>query len=151
MFGIWGHEKAVEITYYGLHALQHRAQDGAGVVVSDGETLRAHKDVGLVNDVFKQMDFSKFPGRAAIGHLRYGKHQATAANIEPLLFHSQTDSVAMALNGSVMNAYDLQGELEEAGSIFETTADTEVIAHWMTRSGHDLTTESLNDAAVDVV
>src|SRR5699024_10948999 len=151
MFGIWGHEKALEITYYGLHALQHRAQDGAGVVVSDGETLRAHKDVGLVNDVFKQMDFSKFPGRAAIGHLRYGKHQVTAANIEPLLFHSQTDSVAMALNGSVMNAYDLQGKLEEAGSIFQTSADTEVIAHLMKRTGNVITTESIKNALMDVV
>src|SRR5699024_1735398 len=119
MFGIWGHEKAVEITYYGLHALQHRGQDGAGVVVSDGSTLQAHKDLGLVNDVFKQMDFSKFPGRAAIGHLRYGKQDVPEHNIEPLLFHSQTESVAMALNGNVMNAYALQGQLEEEGRIFQ--------------------------------
>lgn len=150
MFGIWGHEKALEITYYGLHAMQHRGQDGAGVVVSDGAALRAHKGLGLVNDVFKQADFSKLPGHAAIGHLRSGKESGSATDIEPLDFHSQTDSVAMALNGSVMNAYELQGKLEDAGSIFQTTSDTEVLAHLMKRSGHGITEETIKEALLEV-
>lgn len=146
MFGIWGHEQALEITYYGLHAMQHRGQDGAGVVVSDGSTLRAHKGLGLVNDVFKQMDFADFPGHAALGHLRYGKQDVSAANIEPLVFHSQTESVAMAMNGSVMNGYELQGRLEDEGRIFQTTADTEVLAHLMKRSGNGITAGTIQDA-----
>lgn len=146
MFGIWGHEKALEITYYGLHALQHRGQDGAGVVVSDGGTLRAHKSAGLVNDVFKQIDFSDYPGHAALGHLRSGKNNVTAASIDPLLFHSQTESAALALNGEVMNAYELQGQLEDAGSIFQTTSDTEVLAHLMKRSGGVVTPETIKNA-----
>ena len=150
MFGIWGHEKALEITYYGLHAMQHRGQDGAGVVVSDGDQLKSHKDIGLVNDVFKKIDFSEFPGRAAIGHLRYGKQEVEAANIEPLLFHSQTDSVAMAMNGRVMNAYQLQGRLEEEGSIFQTTSDTEILAHLMKRSGNGITSHAIRDALGEV-
>src|SRR5690625_7352023 len=70
MFGIWGHPKAAEITYYGLHAMQHRGQDGAGIVVSDGEQLKLHKDIGLVNDVFKRVEFDRLNGFAAIGHVR---------------------------------------------------------------------------------
>src|SRR5699024_12401781 len=114
-----------------------------GVVVCDGNTLQSHKDLGLVNDVFKQMDFSEFPGHAAIGHLRYGKQDVPEHNIEPLLFHSQTESVAMALNGNVMNAYALQGQLEEEGRIFQTSSDTEVLAHLMKRSGTGITAETI--------
>lgn len=70
MFGIWGHKKAAEITYYALHAMQHRGQDGAGFVVNDGKKLKLHKDSGLVNDVFKRVNFEDFPGHSAIGHVR---------------------------------------------------------------------------------
>ncbi|WP_099157705.1 amidophosphoribosyltransferase [Virgibacillus ndiopensis] len=135
VFGIWGHEKAAEITYYGLHALQHRGQDGAGVVTSDGEGLRIHKDLGLVNDVFKNANFQELQGHAAIGHVRYATQgDGGIDNIQPLLFRSQTGSVALAHNGNIMNAYKLRGELEEEGSIFQTTSDTEVLAHLIKRN-----------------
>lgn len=135
MFGIWGHEKAAELTYYGLHALQHRGQEGAGVVVNDGSTLKLHKDTGLVNDVFKQANFSDLTGKAAIGHVRYStKGDKGVGSVQPLLFNTQQGSMALAHDGSVMNAYELRGELENEGSILQTTSDTEVLAHLIKRS-----------------
>ncbi|WP_042141966.1 amidophosphoribosyltransferase [Paucisalibacillus sp. EB02] len=136
VFGIWGHEKAAELTYYGLHALQHRGQEGAGVVTSDGHELKLHKGQGLVNDVFKRFDFSKLSGHAAIGHVRYATQgERTIDNVQPLLFRSQTGSMALAHNGNIMNAYELRGELEAAGSILQTSSDTEVLAHLLKRNG----------------
>lgn len=135
IFGIWGHEKAAELTYYGLHAMQHRGQEGAGVVVNDGKRLKGHKGLGLVNDVFKQMDFCDFPGEAAIGHVRYSTQGGKVIeNVQPLLFHSQKGGMALAQNGSIMNAYQLRGELEEQGSIMQTSSDTEVLAHLIKRA-----------------
>ncbi|MGY0694788.1 amidophosphoribosyltransferase [Virgibacillus sp. FSP13] len=138
VFGIWGHEKAAEMTYYGLHALQHRGQDGAGVVTSDGNNLKIHKDLGLVNDVFKHANFDELQGHAAIGHVRYATQgDGGIANIQPLLFRSQTGSIALAHNGNIMNAHKLRGELEHEGSILQTTSDTEVLAHLIRRNGSD--------------
>src|SRR5699024_12666781 len=92
MFGIWGHEKAAEITYYGLHALQHRGQDGAGGVVSDGEQLKIHKELGLVNDVFKRAEFPQLSGRAAIGHSRGGRQaEGGGESVQPRLYCSQRE------------------------------------------------------------
>src|SRR5690625_468939 len=89
MFGIWGHPKAAEITYYGLHAMQHRGQDGAGITTTDGEQLQLHKDVGLVNDVFSKVDFSKLKGHAAIGHVRNASQDdGSFNNVQPLVFRS---------------------------------------------------------------
>lgn len=152
MFGVWGHDKAVEITYYGLHALQHRGQDGAGVVVSDGETLKSHRDMGLVNDVFERAEFSKLSGHAAIGHVRYGKKAEDGVdNVQPLLFHSQTGSMALAHSGNIMNAYELQGELESEGSILQTSSDTEVLAHFIKRSGEETSEAAIIEALQKVV
>lgn len=136
MFGIWGHEKAAEITYYGLHAMQHRGQDSAGIVTNDGETLSVHKDVGLVNDVFAQAEFKDLKGHAAIGHVRNAtQDDGNADNVQPFVFHAQSGSMALAHNGNIMNAYTLRGELEESGSIFQTTSDSEVLAHLIRRNG----------------
>ncbi|WP_449354343.1 amidophosphoribosyltransferase [Virgibacillus natechei] len=144
MFGIWGHEKAAEITYYGLHALQHRGQEGAGIVVSDGETLKLHRDLGLVNDVFKRTSFSEISGRAAIGHVRYTTQVDRGIDsVQPLLFRSQTNSMALAEVGNVMNAHKLREELEDEGSILQTQSDTELLAHLMKRNGKDVTQESI--------
>ncbi|MGM9932982.1 amidophosphoribosyltransferase [Pradoshia sp.] len=137
LFGIWGHEEAPQLTYYGLHSLQHRGQEGAGMVVTDGEALRAHKAEGLVNDVFSQKIIEDLKGKSAIGHVRY----ATAggggiANVQPFLFNSQTvGSFALAHNGNLVNAASLKNQLEMQGSIFQTTSDTEVLAHLIRRSG----------------
>lgn len=147
VFGIWGHEKAAELTYYGLHAMQHRGQEGAGVVVSDGEKLKAHKDVGLVNDVFKHANFSGLSGHAAAGHVRYSTQGDKGVNnVQPLLFHSQAGSFALAHNGNLMNALELRGELESQGSILQTSSDTEVLAHLIKRSGMEPNEDSIADA-----
>ncbi|TFJ92615.1 amidophosphoribosyltransferase [Lentibacillus salicampi] len=144
VFGIWGHEKAAELTYYGLHSMQHRGQEGAGVVVSDGKKLKTHKGLGLVNDVFKQADFSKFFGDKAVGHVRYSTHGAkTHENVQPLVFRSQTEGMALAHNGNIMNAENLRGELEDQGSILQTSSDTEVLAHLIKRGGIDINETSI--------
>jgi amidophosphoribosyltransferase len=136
MFGIWGHKKAAEITYYGLHAMQHRGQDGAGIVVSNGERLKLHKDVGLVNDVFKRVDFGDFPGEAAIGHIRNAtQDDGVFDNVQPLIFRSLEGSTAIAHNGKIMNADKIRHRLEAEGSILQTTSDTEVLAHLIRKIG----------------
>src|SRR5699024_8019910 len=130
MFGIWGHKQAAEITYYGLHAMQHRGQDGAGIVVSDKKELKQHKDVGLVNDVFKSLDFQKMDGRAAVGHVRNAtQDDGVFYNVQPLMFHSLEGSMAIAHNGKIMNADNIRRDLEKEGSILQTTSDNEVLGH----------------------
>ncbi|WP_226035447.1 amidophosphoribosyltransferase [Aquibacillus saliphilus] len=137
VFAIWGHEKAAEMTYYGLHALQHRGQEGAGIVTSDGEQLHLHKGNGLINEVFQQNEFSRLKGNAALGHVRYATQGGGGYdNVQPLVFRSQKNSMALAHNGNLVNAYALKNQLEAQGSILQTTSDTEVIAHLIKRSGH---------------
>ncbi|MEL3973894.1 amidophosphoribosyltransferase [Rossellomorea oryzaecorticis] len=137
VFGIWGHPNAAQITYYGLHSLQHRGQEGTGIIVSDGDTLRGHKGEGLVTEVFQEGSIEKLTGDGAIGHVRY----ATAGgggyeNVQPLLFNSQSGGLALAHNGNLVNANALKHQLEGQGSIFQTTSDTEVLAHLIKRSGY---------------
>lgn len=138
VFGIWGHEEAPQITYYGLHSLQHRGQEGAGIVATDGEKMSAHKGQGLITEVFQNGELKKVKGKGAIGHVRY----ATAGgggfeNVQPFLFHSQNNgSLALAHNGNLVNATQLKQQLENQGSIFQTSSDTEVLAHLIKRSGH---------------
>ncbi|PTY77310.1 amidophosphoribosyltransferase [Heyndrickxia sporothermodurans] len=142
VFGIWGHPDAAKITYYGLHSLQHRGQEGAGIVVSNGGRLQVLKGEGLVTEVFNEGKIEKLHGKSAIGHVRY----ATAGgggieNVQPLLFNSQNGSLALAHNGNIVNANALKHQLEAQGSIFQTSSDTEVLAHLIKRSGY----LSLND------
>lgn len=147
VFGIWGHEKAAELTYYGLHSMQHRGQESAGVVVGDGDALQAYKGLGLVNDVFKQADFDKLSGERAIGHVRYSTQGGrTQNNVQPLLFRSQKESMALAHNGNIMNAHQLRGQLEDQGSILQTSSDTEVLAHLIKRTGMGINETSISDA-----
>ncbi|KIL72380.1 amidophosphoribosyltransferase [Bacillus badius] len=136
VFGIWGHEDAAQITYYGLQSLQHRGQEGAGIVATDGKHLHGVKGEGLVTEVFTQKKVQELPGFGAIGHVRY----TTAGgggyeNVQPLLFHSQSGSLALAHNGNLINATSLKHQLEGQGSIFQTTSDTEVLAHLIRRGG----------------
>lgn len=148
VFGIWGHPEASQITYYGLHSLQHRGQEGAGIVSTDGEKLVAVKGEGLVNEVFGNGRLQELgAGKAAIGHVRY----ATAGgggyeNVQPLLFHSQTGSLALAHNGNLVNANALKHQLETMGSILQTTSDTEVLAHLIKRSGYMLLKDRVKNA-----
>ncbi|ALC83875.1 MULTISPECIES: amidophosphoribosyltransferase [Bacillus] len=137
LFGIWGHEESPQVTYYGLHSLQHRGQEGAGIVCTNGDNLSFHKGQGLVTEVFGNGELNNLKGRGAIGHVRY----ATAGgggyeNVQPLLFRSQNGGLALAHNGNLVNATHLKHQLEGQGSIFQTTSDTEVLAHLIKRSGH---------------
>src|SRR5690625_7797332 len=125
MFGIWGHDKAAEITYYGLHSMQHRGQDVAGIVVNHEGDLKLHKDVGLVNDVFKRVNFSEFPGRAAIGHVRNAtQDDGTFNNVQPLVFRSLNNTVALAHSGKFINSERVRSHLQESGRIFKTSSHT---------------------------
>jgi amidophosphoribosyltransferase len=147
VFGIWGHPNAAEITYYGLHSLQHRGQEGAGMVVTNGEVLKGLKGEGLVTEVFTADAMKDNKGKAAIGHVRY----ATAGgggyeNVQPLLFHSQNGSLALAHNGNLVNAHALKHQLEAQGSIFQTSSDTEVLAHLIKRSGFHLMKDRVKNA-----
>jgi amidophosphoribosyltransferase len=135
IFGIWGHDEAAQITYYGLHSLQHRGQEGAGIVVTDGESLKGHKGLGLVTEVFSNGELQSLNGMAAIGHVRYSTAGGGGyENVQPLLFRSQSGSIALAHNGNLVNATELKIRLEQQGSIFQTTSDTEVFAHLIRRS-----------------
>lgn len=152
MFGIWGHDKAAEITYYGLHSMQHRGQDGAGIVVNNEGELKLHKDIGLVNDVFKRFDFKEFPGRAAIGHVRNAtQDDGTFNNVQPLVFRSLNSSMAIAHNGKIVNSEKIRQQLEESGSIFQTTSDTEVLAHLMRQNGQETTEDAFINALKQVI
>ena len=136
VFGIWGHEDAAQITYYGLHSLQHRGQEGAGIVDTDGQKMQCVKGEGLVTEVFSTEKMKTLNGRAAIGHVRY----ATAGgggyeNVQPLLFNFQSGAMALAHNGNLVNATQLKAQLEAQGSIFQTSSDTEVLAHLIRRGG----------------
>jgi amidophosphoribosyltransferase len=147
VFGIWGHPNAAEITYYGLHSLQYRGQEGTGMVVTNGEILKGLKGEGLVAEIFTASAMEEMKGKAAIGHVRY----ATAGgggyeNVQPLLFHSQTGSLALAHNGNLVNATALKHQLEAQGSIFQTSSDTEVLAHLIKRSGFPMMKDRVKNA-----
>ena len=132
--------------YYGLYALQHRGQESAGIVVNHEREFYSHKDLGLVSDVFSQETLEKLPdGNIAIGHVRYGTTGGTLrVNCQPIEVHHHKGNLALAHNGNLSNAARLHKELEESGSIFHTTSDTEIIAYLITR--HRLKEKSIEDA-----
>jgi amidophosphoribosyltransferase len=133
VFGIWalgGLEEASNFTYLGLHALQHRGQESAGIVSTDGQTLHVHRGMGLVADVFTAEVLEKLPGGAAIGHVRYSTTGAShLKNAQPVAVQYAGGAVAVAHNGNLVNAEALRNELEAQGSIFQASTDTEVIVH----------------------
>ncbi len=138
VFGIWAlgqsHE-AANFTYLGLHALQHRGQESAGIVSTDGETLHVHRDMGLVADIFTADVLSRLKGGAAIGHVRYSTTGTShLKNAQPIAVQYSGGAVAVAHNGNLVDADVLRAELEAQGSIFQTTSDTEVIVHLMARA-----------------
>jgi amidophosphoribosyltransferase len=136
VFGILGPDaEAANFTYLGLHALQHRGQESAGIVSTDGSTLHVHRGMGLVADIFTAEVLNRLPGRAAIGHVRYSTAgQSHLKNAQPIAIQYAGGAVAVAHNGNLVNAEALRSELEGMGSIFQTTSDTEVILHLMARA-----------------
>ena len=137
VFGIWGHANAAQLAYYGLHALQHRGQEGAGIVSTDKSYLKPLKGEGMVSEVFSPEKIEAIAGTGAIAHVRYATAGGSGLeNVQPLLFNSTTGSLAISHNGNLVNATELKSHLERQGSIFQTTSDTEVLAHLIKRSGY---------------
>ena len=143
LFGIYGHPDAAHLTYMGLYALQHRGQESAGIAVGDGTKVRLEKGMGLVNDVFTAGQLESLSGDRAMGHVRYSTSGDTVAtNAQPYLIECHRGPIAIGHNGNLVNAAILRQELEAAGSIFQSTSDTEVILHLYARSHR----ERLEDA-----
>ena len=139
VFGIWGQQDAAQFCYYGLHALQHRGQEGAGIVTKEDKRLHVIKGEGLVNDVFSGNTLNSLKGNAGIGQVRYTTEFGRGVeNVQPLVFRSTTGSIAIAHNGNIVNAVELREHLERQGSIFQTSSDTEVLAHLIKRSSGSL-------------
>jgi len=130
LFGIYGIPDAAPLIYQGLFSLQHRGQEGAGIVVSDGEKLRSKKGLGLVGDVFTQQCFEDLPGAMGIGHVRYSTTGSTRMqNVQPLVAECADGIWAIAHNGTLVNAGQLRRMYQESGSIFQTSTDSEVLVH----------------------
>jgi amidophosphoribosyltransferase len=138
LFGIWGAKESSQICYQGLFAQQHRGQESAGMVVSDGVTLHGHAGMGLVSHVFNpRMLREDLAGRAAIGHVRYSTTGSSKlANAQPLLRTYLLGPVAVAHNGNLINAQLLRRQYEEHGHIFQSTTDTEIIVHLLAKPTH---------------
>jgi len=135
VFGIHGHDEAANIAYLGMHALQHRGQESAGLVAAEDGRLRRHVAMALVSDAFDRETLNKLPGRSAIGHVRYSTAGSSELrNAQPFLFEYAGGAVSIAHNGNLVNADELRGELEAQGSIFQTSSDTEVIIHLMAKA-----------------
>ena len=142
-----GVPEAARFAYLGLHALQHRGQEAAGIASWDGEAVRNHRGAGLVDEVFAEADMVRLEGQVAIGHNRYSTAgDSSQANIQPLVVLSRMGALAVAHNGNFVNAAALREQLEARGSILQTSADTEVILHLMAASRQDTVVNRLVDA-----
>jgi len=146
--GIFGHPEAANLVYLGLCALQHRGQESAGIVSSDGQVLVSHRGVGLVADIFREDIVRRLKGHAAIGHNRYSTTGSShLKNAQPLVVEYGRGGLAVAHNGNLVNATELRAQLEERGSIFQSTVDTEVIIHLIAGSQG----ERLEDRVVEAL
>lgn len=139
VFGVYNHPDAPQITYYGIHALQHRGQESAGICASNGKVFSNHRGMGLVTEAFNNNELSRIHGHIAIGHVRYTTAgESKLENAQPLIFKYSGGNLALAHNGNLVNANQVRHQLERQGSIFQTTSDTEVIAHLISRSGLEI-------------
>lgn len=136
VFGIWGHPQAAQVTYFGLHSLQHRGQEGAGIVSNDKGKLYGYRGMGLLSEVFKNpADLEKLKGKAAIGHVRYATAgSADIRNIQPFLYKFHDGQYGLCHNGNLTNAVSLREQLEKEGAIFNASSDTEILMHLIRRS-----------------
>jgi amidophosphoribosyltransferase len=147
VFGILGSAEAPNLTYLGLYALQHRGQESAGIVASDGETLHPEKAMGLVADVFTEARLKRLKGSLAIGHVRYSTTGSSQLkNAQPIVATCRHGMVALAHNGNLVNAQVVRAELEAQGSIFSSSTDSEVIVHLVARSKSDDLVEATAEA-----
>jgi amidophosphoribosyltransferase len=135
--GIYGHPDAAKLTYFGLYALQHRGQESAGIITSDGERICEHKAMGLVSEVFSEKDLQRLQGHIAVGHVRYSTTGAsTILNAQPFTARHRDQFFAIAHNGNLVNIRQLRNDLETKGSIFQSTMDSEVVVHLLAAATH---------------
>lgn len=152
VFGVFGHPEAAKLIYLGLYALQHRGQEGAGIVCGGNGMLTAHRGVGLVSDVFKPHKLKRVLGDVGIGHVRYSTFgSSNLRNVQPLVVDYARGSMAVAHNGNLANADQLREELEQIGAIFQSTTDSEVIIHLISRSRGNTFTDCVVEALRQVV
>jgi len=135
LFGIWNHPEAANVTYLGLYALQHRGQESAGIVATDGHNFHLEKAMGWVADVFSPERLRRLPGHRAIGHVRYSTAgSSNLRNAQPITATFARGPIAIAHNGNLTNADTLRKEMERTGAIFQSNSDTEVILHLLARA-----------------
>jgi amidophosphoribosyltransferase len=147
VFGVFGHPEAANLAYLGLYALQHRGQESAGIVSSDGTDLFLHRSMGDVEEIFQPPVLAKLPGNLAIGHTRYSTAGDKALlNAQPIMIDCNKGKVALGHNGNLTNAAEWRRKLEHRGSIFQTNSDTEVIVHLIARSQARNLSGALGDA-----
>ena len=137
LFGVYNVPDAAAKTFLGLFALQHRGQESAGIVVSDGKQVRSKKGMGLVTEIFHDREIKELPGHMAIGHVRYSTTGSSRlTNVQPLVIDYSHGLIAVAHNGNLVNAKTLRDEYEAYGSIFQTSTDSEIIVHLLARPEH---------------
>ncbi len=147
VFGVLNHPEAANLTYLGLYALQHRGQESAGIVSTDGYNFNTHRGMGLVADVFQEDDIAHLKGKSSIGHVRYSTTgESEIRNCQPFTYEYAHGGISMCHNGNIVNANELRHELELEGSIFQTTSDTEVLIHLVAKSKGTNTEERLVEA-----
>lgn len=139
VFGVWGVPNAAEVTYYGLHSLQHRGQEGCGIVtVNEEEQLRRVKGLGLVTEVFNNDNLSTLKGDMALGHVRYSTAGGGGIeNVQPFMFRHNSGDFALAHNGNLVNSDQLRRYLEDRGSLFQSTSDSEILAHLIKKNPNE--------------
>lgn len=148
IFAVYNHKEAAKLTYFGLYALQHRGQESAGIVTSDGECFLGHKAMGLVPDIFDEKILEDLKGNIALGHVRYSTTGSSLLiNAQPFRIKYSGKSIAIAHNGNLVNAYRIRSDLEKSGSIFQTSMDTEVVLHLFAKSLH----KGIEQAMLDTV
>src|SRR5687768_8306536 len=152
IFGVHDHPGAAQVAHLGLYSLQHRGQESAGIVAIDrAGDARAVRALGLVSESFDPAQLDSLPGEIAIGHTRYSTAGSTTIeNAQPVLARFRGGHISLAHNGNLTNATELRRELEDSGSIFTSTMDSEVIVHRLARSGADAPEAKLADALQDV-
>ena len=147
VFAVYGHPEAANLAHLGLHALQHRGQESAGISSSDGKQIYTHKSMGHVADIFTASVLNRLPGHMAIGHTRYSTAgDSLVANAQPFSVACNKGHISVAHNGNITNAIELRKELDDHGSIFQATSDTEVILHLVARSNQRTLPEALREA-----
>ncbi|PWG59674.1 amidophosphoribosyltransferase [Bifidobacterium catulorum] len=152
VFGVWGHPDAARLTYFGLHALQHRGQEGAGIVSNDDGHLIGHRGLGLLTQVFgDEREITRLSGDKAIGHVRYATAgSGSTDNIQPFIFRFHDGDMALCHNGNLTNCRTLRRNLEDEGAIFHSNSDTEVLMHLIRRSDQPTFMDKLKESLCKV-